>query len=173
MSYLSLLYNIDICVCSEDIKQSHVFNEAVTRGYILLWNSHGHYDVLKGLVPPAAHTHAVSRQSFGASDEVWQILQRQYSFNFVAAFPEHFTYINILNNPVVTSTLLSMMVRAKRQRLLVGGCSPLKLVDLRGSSKQLRLNNGKGNTSSRAEGGSARRNQHAVMFHHTACHHLI
>ena len=62
--------------------------------------------MLKGPVPPATHTHAASRQSFGASDEVWQILQRQYSFNFVAAFPEHFTYINVLNNPVVHVTIV-------------------------------------------------------------------
>ena len=58
----------------------------------------------------------------------------------------------------LSKPLSSIMVRPRRQRL-VGGCSPLKLVDLRGSSKQLRLNTGKGNTSSRAEGGSARRNQ--------------
>ena len=103
---VSLLYNIDICVYSEDTEQWHVFNEAATCGYILLWNSRGHFDVLKGLVPPAAHTHAVSRQSFSASDEVWQILQRQYSFDFVAAFPEHFTYINVLNNPVVHVTIV-------------------------------------------------------------------
>jgi len=33
---VSLLYNIGICVYSEDTKQWHVFNEAATRGYILL-----------------------------------------------------------------------------------------------------------------------------------------
>ena len=79
---VSLLYNIGICVYSEDTKQWHVFNEAATCGYILLWNSCGHFDVLKGPVPPAAHIHAVT------------------------AFPEDFTNINILNNPVVHVTIV-------------------------------------------------------------------
>ena len=104
LTALSLLYDIVICVYSQETKQWHVFNEAARRGYILLLNSPGHFDVLKGPVPPAAHTHAVSRHNFGASDEVWHILQRQYSFDFVAAFPEHFTGINVLNNPVVHVT---------------------------------------------------------------------
>jgi len=46
------------------------------------WNSLGHFDVLKGPVPPAAHIHAVT------------------------AFPEDFTNINILNNPVVHVTIV-------------------------------------------------------------------
>ena len=105
---VSLLYDIAICVYSVQNKQWHVFNEAGTRGYILLLSSPGHFDVMKGVVPPAAHTHGVSCQSFGASDEVWQFMQRQYSFEFVYAFPEQFTGINILNNPVVQVTKVTM-----------------------------------------------------------------
>ena len=68
-----------------------------------------------------------------------------------------------------------MTVRARRQRLLVGGCSLPKLVDLRGSSKQLHLNHGNGITSSWAEGGSARRNQTCsnVPSHSVPSSHMI
>lgn len=71
---ISLLYDIAICVYSVQDKQWHVFNETATRGYILLLSSTGHFDVLKGAVPPAAHTHAVSRHSVGTSDDAWHFM---------------------------------------------------------------------------------------------------
>ena len=63
---ISLLYNTAIFVYSAESKQRHVFNEEGTRGHILLLNSGGHFDMLRGApgaVPAAAHTHAVSRHS--------------------------------------------------------------------------------------------------------------
>jgi len=101
LAVISLLYDIVVCVYSVQNKRWYVFNEAGTRGFVLLLNTPGHFDVMKGVLPHAAHTHAVSRQSIGASNEIWQILQQQYSFDFVNALPEHFAGINILNNAVV------------------------------------------------------------------------
>jgi len=103
---MSLLYDVCICVYSLENQQWHVFNESATRGYVCLLNSPGHFEVLSSVcgppaIPASAHTHAIGRHNFETSNDIWQCLQRQYRFDFVYAFPTHFTSINILNNPVV------------------------------------------------------------------------
>ena len=102
---ISLLYGVCVCVYSLENKQWHVFNESGTRGYVCLLNSAGHFDVLNGIccppvIPIAAHTHGIDRRNLHASDDAWQCLQRQYSFEFVHAFPQQFAGIRILNNPI-------------------------------------------------------------------------
>ena len=103
---ISLLYDIAIFVYSMQTKQWYVFNELGERGYILLLSSSAHFDVLRGtrsapLIPHAAHTHGVNRDSFGTPSEAWDCLQREYNFEFVNNFPEEYAGIRILNNPVV------------------------------------------------------------------------
>ena len=104
---VSLLYNITILTYSVQNKEWHVFNESGTRGYILLLNSPGHFDVLNGsnsntpVVPCAARTHGVNRHSLNTSDEAWLSLQSPYNFELVHAFPQQFAGIHILGYPVV------------------------------------------------------------------------
>jgi len=106
LAAMSLLYDIAICTYSQQNRQWHVFNESGRRGFALLLSSPGHFDVLLGsgtvpIIPAGALTHGVRRENLGTSDQAWQSLQRDYTFDFVHAFPPQCRGINILDDPVV------------------------------------------------------------------------
>ena len=89
---------------SVENKHWSVCNETAGCGYICLLSSPGHFDVLEGsdgtvpFIPRVANTLGISRHSIGASGDVWQCLQRNYSFQSVLKFPEQLISIDILNN---------------------------------------------------------------------------
>jgi len=109
LAAVALLYDIAIFVYSTQNKQWYVFNELARRGYVCFMSSPGHFNVLQGVdgppvVPRAANTHAVGRHMFDASDVAWQHMQRGYSFTHVHRFPQHFSGVRIVSNPVVVFT---------------------------------------------------------------------
>ena len=105
LAAISLLYDICLCAYSEQGRQWNVFNESGRRGYMCLLSSPGHFDVLSGsdgapAIPIEAHSNGVRRYGLSMSNDAWQCLQHQYTFQCVHKFPEQFGGIRILNSPL-------------------------------------------------------------------------
>ena len=116
---IALLYDITVYTYSMQNKTWYVLNESGRHGYVCLLHLPNHFDVLHGIdespaIPLGVHTQGVNRHDFDTPVDVWQSLQRSYSFQNVFRFPEHYSGVEILNNPVVqyaeTSTLSSVAV---------------------------------------------------------------
>ena len=109
---ISLLYDIVIFTYSMHDSQWYVFNEAGTCGFICILSTPGHFDILTGIdgapvIPLGANTHGVRRDTLNMSNvnmPIWQHLRRNYSFRFVHQFPQDYTSVTILNNPIVMDT---------------------------------------------------------------------
>jgi len=107
ISAVSLLYDITIFTYSTVSKSWFVFNEDGRKGYICLLNLPDHFDVLRGTsgqaptIPVGAHTLGVNRRNFSTSADAWQSLQRNCTFENVFEFPEQYSGVHILNQPVV------------------------------------------------------------------------
>ena len=103
---IALLYDITVFTYSVQNKTWYVLNESGRCGYICLLHLPDHFDVLHGTngapaIPRGVHTQGVNRHSFDTSLDGWQSLQRNYSFQNVFRFPEHYSGVEILNNPVI------------------------------------------------------------------------
>ena len=108
---IALLYDITIFIYSMQNKLWYVFNECSRSGYICLLNLPDHFDVLHGTngpptIPHCVHTHGVNRHTFETSVHTWQCLQHTYSFQYVFTFPEQYSGVKILNNPVVADSVI-------------------------------------------------------------------
>jgi len=107
LTAVSLLYDITIFTYSTVSKSWFVFNEDGRKGYICLLNLPDHFDVLQGTdgqapaIPLAAHTVGANRRHYDTSADAWYGLQHNYSFQYVFDFPEQYSGVQILNNPVV------------------------------------------------------------------------
>ena len=88
-----------------------------------------HFDVLRGTsgqaptIPVGAHTLGVNRRNFSTSADAWQSLQRNCTFENVFEFPEQYSGVHILNQPVVarndTSTPSNASIDESRNNLYV------------------------------------------------------
>ena len=103
---ISLLYDITVFTYFTQTNSWYVFNESSQHGYICLLNLPDHFDVLHGTdgppaIPLGAHTLGVNRHNFSTSVDAWNTLQRNCSFQYVFRFPQNYSGVKILNNPVV------------------------------------------------------------------------
>ena len=103
---IALLYDITVFTYYTQNKSWYVFNELAQHGYICLLNLPDHFDVLSGtagppVIPFGAHTVGVNRCNFSTSADAWKTLQRNCSYQYVYRFPQQYSGVQILNNPVV------------------------------------------------------------------------
>ena len=106
---IALLYDIMVFTYSTQNKSWYVFNESSRKGYICLLNLPDHFDVLHGTdgppaIPPSVHTVGVNRHNFSTTADAWKSLQHNRSFQYVFRFPQEYSGVHILNNPVVAYT---------------------------------------------------------------------
>ena len=103
---IALLYDITVFTYNTQNKSWYVFNESSRCGYICLLNLPNHFDVLHGIngppaIPLGAHTLGVNRHNFNTSDDAWKSLQHNCLFQYAFRFPQEYSGVQILNNPVV------------------------------------------------------------------------